>query len=1354
MNIKTILLTGAMLCAATVQSAAQTLYGSVLNNGTQGVYSFDVTQPDKGWTLVEANTALSAEGAGTRTPQFYCNIHITDNAKLLTVSDADLLQTLRVFKVDNACLDMTYNPSNKLVYGVAVVNNESVCLSKINPLTGEYTKVGDMTDVVNTIASDASGNLFGISQEGKLYKISRGNASMTEIGSTGLEPFAQQSMAIDPTTGVCYWAFYNDSESGLYTVNLTTGKATLVKKFENHEEVTALSVAPTAAADAPKVATNLQLATDAFKFTLPTQTENGSALTGTLNYNVTLTPISEDETAPLVPQTLSGTGNPGEAVSLAQTFAVGYHLADVTVTANKQTGLRAAIYNWVGADVPATPTNAKAVKESANTVKISWDAVSTTAHGGACDLTNLTYDVVRMPGNVTVAEGVKTTTVTDTYNSSTLRKYHYQVYAIADDAESVPAQTEGVVLGPAVKTPYAEDFSTTTGFGVLTVTGHAATWYQDLDNERVVFNGDNAQKADEWLITPPIDIKNDSVYSVSFDVLCESQQKHKLAVMMGNLPNPDALSTVVMKETEFKTDFEWQHVELEFRGEGEQYLALHLTSDPYGFPFYVDNLSVKALYSTSVPAAPAFTVTPDADGGLTVKLAAVTPTSAIDGTPLSGAQNVSFCCDGEEVGQETATAPGMSVEKLVTVEKGLHVFSARVGNGAIAKQEAWVGLDMPKAVSDIVVTENDGKVTLTWKAPTEGQHGGKLGDMTYSVKYNGWKEIAGTSDLTATMEKNEWKNSQSTDYFVLSAISEGGEGEPVQTNSMTFGRPLNLPYYESFLGGHAAYEKWTTLPLGAETTWTPVADVSMDEQGGAILLSGIASQANEAYVLGPKWNFLGVAKPKVEFGLTHANIDDVLDVVLLDANRQEHLLEKISLKGVSDWKTYSYDVSAYAGQTFAQLLLRTHNIRYGDQAYVDCVKLTEEASVNLSASSPVMPASIAAGTEGVIKAPVANVGQEDVKGDAYNVSLYKGETLVATFDGVDVKAGESVQVEMKFTPTVADLYSVEMHYVINCESDVAKDNNKSVTDVLNVVDPVYPMVKNFAADEHDGDVVFSWQEPDIQGGTEVGVTESFESFEAFSYDALKPWQTYHYNYGSREYTMEFQDAGGNWITYKNSGENMGWQVFDVTQVTEASGIGLTPLSGNQFILSPYCSGTTINAIETPTLSGNEQTIRINAKSLNNRRWGLETFEVLDDDDNVLATFKDVPDEWTCYDVKVPAGVRKVTIQVTPVTALLLDDITYVPKDAATTQYHLTGYNVYCDGKLVATLPTTQLTYTAENVAKGDRWGVTAVYEEGESGYSEIYVTDIKTLELRKNEKPAYWVNPLVKIRNGQKILVR
>ena len=1352
MKLKTLILTVVMLCVCSLQGMAQTLYGSVLNNGELGVYSLDVQQADKGWTPVVKNAALSAEGAGTYTPEFYCNIRITDTEKILTVNDANLWQTLRQFSVEHACLDMTYNPQTKTVFGLSVVSNESLELAEINPLTGGFTTIGNLSEVLNTLASDASGQLFGISQDGKLYKVSGTDATLTEVGSTGLEPFAQQSMTIDAETGVCYWAFYNDSESALYTVNLATAAVTLVQKFDGHEEVTALTVAPTAKNNAPKTVTDINMTNAGLSFKMPSQTVNNGSLSGSLNYVATLCPIGDDATAALVPETLNGTANVGETVNLSHEIQTGYHLLAVTVSQNNVSSLRASIYKWVGADVPAMASNVSAVKTSEKSVKISWNAVTETAHGGECDLTNVTYDVVRMPGNAVVAEGVTTTEVTDNYDSPTLRKYHYQIYAIAGKSESEPASTEGVVLGPALNTPYAEDFSTTTGFDLLTVKGGVATWYQDVDSERLAFSGDNAQTADEWLILPPVELKKDSVYNLAFDVCCESQQTHKLAVNMGSLPNVDALTTVLMPETEYATDFSWQHVDVRLQGEGVKYLALHLTSEKNSFPFYLDNLKLTSLYATNVPAAPVLTVTPDENGAEKVNVKVVLPTKALDNTNLTGTLKAVVTCDDKNVA-ELEGQPGATVEKSIDIEKGLHTFKASVNNGEVAQSEVWVGLDIPAAVSDVKITEGEGSVTVSWQAPTEGLHGGKIGKLTYSVKYNGWKEIAGTDALSAVMENESWKTGQSTDFFVISAISDGGEGMAVQTPHYTFGKALDLPYLESFVGGKVTYEKWTSLPLAAETTWAPVSDVSKDEIGGALLLSGIASAANEAYVLGPKWNFTGVAKPKVTFSLTHDAIDDDLDVVVVDSKREEHLLGTISLKNVSDWQDYSYDLSSYAGQDFAQLLLRTHNVLYGDMAYVDSVTLTDATNFNLAASQPVLPASLSVGTEGKLLAPVVNVGQQTVEGGAYTVNLYKNGSLLNTYSGQDVKAGETVQIEMPYTPTVSDLYSVDFQYVINCEIDEAKGNNTSKTATLNVSNPIYPTVKDFAGDEQDGQIVFTWNAPDIEEGTGIGVTESFESFTAFSYDDLQPWQTSHYNYGSREYTMEFRDAAGNWVTYTNSGENMGWQIFNTQQVAAAEGIGLVPLSGSQFVLSPYCSGTTINTLDTPKLSGEAQTLRINAKSLNNQNWGLETFSVLNGE-TVLATFENVPSQWTTYDVEIPAGVTRVTIQVTPVTALLLDDITYVPEGAETTQYHLTGYNVYCDGQLVANLPSTQQTYTTNNTETGHRWGVTAVYQEGESGYQTLYVTAIQNVENVKNEGDVYWLNPVVKIQNGRKLLVR
>lgn len=124
-------------------------------------------------------------------------------------------------------LDMTYDYQTSTMYGVAVTD-AAVVLATVNLEDGSMTEIAPLSTVVRTLAADLDGNLYGVSDDGKLYSIDSASAAMTEIGDTGMGSVTYlQSMAFDHNTGRLFWAHTSTSLSGrLHEIDPATGKAT------------------------------------------------------------------------------------------------------------------------------------------------------------------------------------------------------------------------------------------------------------------------------------------------------------------------------------------------------------------------------------------------------------------------------------------------------------------------------------------------------------------------------------------------------------------------------------------------------------------------------------------------------------------------------------------------------------------------------------------------------------------------------------------------------------------------------------------------------------------------------------------------------------------------------------------------------------------------------------------------------------------------------------------------------------------------------------------------------------------------------------------------------------------------
>ena len=198
------------------------------------------------------------------------------------------------------------------------------------------TTIGTLQNDYVAMGITKAGVLYGIASDGNLYKIDKTTAAETLIGSTGISVansegnYYYQTGEIDQKDDTFYWLGtpYETGECSLYTVNLSTGKATLVKSLGEYSITGLLVEKPAAAADAPAAVTDLAAnfaagsTTGEISFKAPTKTYGGSTLSGTLNYSIK---CDDNEVA-------KGTTSAGSTVKANVTLPQGKHTIQVIVS--------------------------------------------------------------------------------------------------------------------------------------------------------------------------------------------------------------------------------------------------------------------------------------------------------------------------------------------------------------------------------------------------------------------------------------------------------------------------------------------------------------------------------------------------------------------------------------------------------------------------------------------------------------------------------------------------------------------------------------------------------------------------------------------------------------------------------------------------------------------------------------------------------------------------------------------------------------------------------------------------------------------------------------------------------------
>ncbi|MBP3252788.1 MAG: choice-of-anchor J domain-containing protein, partial [Prevotella sp.] len=277
--------------------------------------------------------------------------------------------------------------------------------------------------------------------------------------------------------------------------------------------------------------------------------------------------------------------------------------------------------------------------------------------------------------------------------------------------------------------------------------------------------------------------------------------------------------------------------------------------------------------------------------------------------------------------------------------------------------------------------------------------------------------------------------------------------------------------------------------------------------------------------------------------------------------------------------------------------------------------------------------------------------------------------------------------------------------------------------------------------------VLSWSVPAAPRTADGYVTESFESYPDFQRTPFGEWSLYD---GDRMLTYGI----GGWHFPANS-DIQSWMIWTPTEVENSTtgAMGLSdklwyPRTGDKMLASfAAYEGISDDWLISPELSGNAQVISFYAhglpKAANPELFqlyfsttGAETtnFMPLDAVPRTVPNFKDqtfTADSWNdcLFEYALPQGTKHFAIRKVSDDGwvMFLDDITFAPDTlAAQNGLMLFGYNIYKNGERLNTALVPTPSFTDALARPGDTYKVTAVYNEGESVYSnEVVISGVE-----------------------------
>lgn len=649
---------------ALAASAETTLYGSI-STGMRpaGIYSTTTANPPTLTNLAAISTWKPSAGVYANGNYYLLSVlQMGSMVRASKLEKYDVNTWKAINSVDpgtNIPTSLAFNPKDGKTYGCYPTATSGFELGVLDLDKGTTTTVGALDQRYVALFADNGGKVYGIGVDGNLCQFNLETAAATVVGATGVTPSMDvQDACFDESTNTVYWFAHTAYECSLYTVDVTTGKATKVTDFPSYKiRWAGVFAKPAKTVEKPAFIAKMRTEFDKssltgkFIFTMPDKTESGEALTANLSYKFFLNDTEYK----------TGEGAPGAEVEVPVTVpADGKYKFAVCAELNGASGLTTSIEKYIGQDSPKTPANLKAVKaEGSNEITISWDAVTEGVNGGYINTAAIKYSLVRQPDNVTVASDLTTTSFIDK-TISAMNNYNYVLMA-TDGVKSSGAVTSNDVLAGedlGVALPYENSFLGENGMGFFTTIDaneDGNTWRSNGKN--VFYNASKDNDANDWLVSPIVKLEKGKAYHLTMALMVSDLNKQeRFEIMYGKEKTAASMTKKVCNEKVTSTGCyvdEWITAD----ETGLFYIGLHVTSEKNQGALAVSDFKLSDGINTKSPgAATDITVIPGEKGALTSEVEFTCPTKNFSNGPLFGLSKA--VVTNLTTGREIATIDG------------------------------------------------------------------------------------------------------------------------------------------------------------------------------------------------------------------------------------------------------------------------------------------------------------------------------------------------------------------------------------------------------------------------------------------------------------------------------------------------------------------------------------------------------------------------------------------------------------------------------------------------------------------------------------------------------------------------
>lgn len=548
---------------------------------SSGIYSMPL---ENGFTPDLESPLLQDDVTGGVTyhdGKIYCNVYnddvnIQEEKPMWKIYDANTFELLSQNELNDNCENTTiclsYDATTDKIYGL-VKDYVDTWLVRIEPQTGEMTRIADRLDYTKrflTLGCNAKGELYCVymtednvtgEQTHYLGRINKADGTIAEVGKMQHANFMpddyiynmkyRQVLFFDNSSDTMYWIFCSSSlalgsqYAAIAEVNRYNSVVTL-RAYQLDLFAITGAYFNEPSISAPSIITDFEFVNNpdgansgTMTFRLPLTTYCGDDLSGTVDYKVYAEELGE----------FTGNGNPGQQISIP--IEADNDIIVVKLVASNAAGYGPTIERdiLIGYDLPEAPKNIVLTKNGLKTT-LTWDAPETGVHGEPFDVENLKYSIVRYPGEVEVATGIKEREFIETHGED-MTRYVYLVYSCIRDVRSEGAYSNNLIVGTPLNTPYGGVFSSVYDmynyYTIVDANNDRYTWLYDEINRAAVYQYNWQEAANDWMISPAINFRKDATYTLTFGAF-SSQEEYleSLLVTFGDSYTPESQTEILL----------------------------------------------------------------------------------------------------------------------------------------------------------------------------------------------------------------------------------------------------------------------------------------------------------------------------------------------------------------------------------------------------------------------------------------------------------------------------------------------------------------------------------------------------------------------------------------------------------------------------------------------------------------------------------------------------------------------------------------------------------------------------------------------------------------------------------------